>query len=363
MTTAWDQYGTYLDIDKILSAQKPLSKTASGKPVHDELLFIQFHQIYELWFKQILFELDDVITRLAADRVDESDMQPILTYLGRVVEIFKQTEGMIDVLETMPPQSFVDFREYLGTASGFQSAQFRLIETRLGLTRKTRLCVFHGQFDDNLKPQTQAALKQAESVPTLFEALDCWLSRTPFVNLHEYAFFKDYRAAVEGMFMEKINLARTSLSGDALAAELEAIAKGRQKFESIFDEQQHAAAQSEGRWRLSWKALQAALFITIYRDTPVLQAPYALLTQIMNVDALLARWRFRHAMMVQRMVGMSMGTGGSSGFEYLMATVQSHRIFTDLFALSSYLIPSKSMPPLPEDIKREMGYSYTTKAA
>jgi tryptophan 2,3-dioxygenase len=362
MPAAWDQYGTYLAIDKILDAQRPQS-TAAGNPVHDELLFIQFHQVYELWFKQILFELDDVIGRLSAERVAESDMQPILTYLGRVVEIFKQTEGMIDVLETMPPQSFVDFREYLGTASGFQSAQFRLIETRLGLERKTRLCVFHGQFDDNLKPETRHALKQAEAVPTLFAALDRWLSRTPFVNLNEYAFFKEYRAAVDVMFAEKITTARTTLQGEALATELAAIAKGREKFESIFDEEKHSRAQEEGRWRLSWKALQAALFITIYRDSPVLQAPYALLTEIMNVDALLARWRFRHAMMVQRMVGMSMGTGGSSGFEYLMATVQSHRIFTDLFALSTYLIPSRMLPPLPEDIQREMNYTFTTKAA
>ena len=112
---------------------------------------------------------------------------------------------------------------------------------------------------------------------------------------------------------------------------------------------------------MSWKALQAALFITIYRDKPMLQAPYKLLTSIMDVDALLARWRFRHAMMVQRMVGMGMGSGGSSGFEYLMSTVQSHRIFTDLFALSTYLIPSRMLPELPAEISREMNYAYSAK--
>ena len=356
----WDQYGEYLDVTRILGAQNPRSAVA-GKAVHDEMLFIQFHQIYELWFKQILFELDDVLMRLSGDTVSENDMQPILTYLGRVVEIFKQMVSMIDVLETMPPQSFVDFREYLGTASGFQSAQFRLIETRLGLLRKARLCVFHGQFDDNLQPSSQEAIKTAEKQPSLFEALDLWLSRTPFVNLGGYAFWNEYRAAVHGMFAEKVSIARTTLSGDVLAAELDAIERGQKKFEGIFDEEQHAAAQTEGRWRLSWKALQAALFITIYRDKPMLQAPYKLLTSIMDVDALLARWRFRHAMMVQRMVGMGMGSGGSSGFEYLMSTVQSHRIFTDLFALSTYLIPSRMLPELPAEISREMNYAYSAK--
>jgi tryptophan 2,3-dioxygenase len=357
----WDQYGDYLQVDQILGAQRPRSH-AAGQGVHDEMLFIQFHQIYELWFKQILFELDDVLARLSADVVNERDMQPILTYLGRAVEIFKQLEGMIDVLETMPPQSFVDFREHLGTASGFQSAQFRLIETRLGLQRKSRLCVFHGQFDENLNAQSQAAIQSAEKQPNLFDALDGWLSRTPFVNLGGYAFWSEYRTAVYGMFDQKIAAARAALSGEVLKNELEAIARGKEKFEAIFDEKQHASAQAEGRWRLSWKALQASLFITIYRDEPVLQAPYNLLKCIMDVDALLARWRFRHALMVQRMVGLGVGTGGSSGYEYLMATVQTHRIFTDLFALSTYLIPSRLLPALPEEVSKKMHYQYSAKA-
>ena len=270
-------------------------------------------------------------------------------------------KASVDVLETMPPQSFIDFREYLGTASGFQSAQFRLIETRLGLKRGARLCVFHGQFDDNLHEESKAAIRRAEAGPTLFDVLDGWLTRTPFVNLGSYAFWKEYRAAVTAMFDQKLAAARTAFSGEALKNEEDLIARGRQKFDSIFDEKQHAGAQKEGRWRLSWKALQAALFITIYRDEPVLQAPYALLKCVMDVDALLARWRFRHALMVQRMVGGSSGTGGSSGYEYLMATVQTHRIFTDLFALSAYLIPSRLLPALPKEISKEMCYSYSAK--
>jgi len=357
----WDQYSGYLHLEKILGAQHPLS-AAAGKPVHDEMLFIQFHQIYELWFKQVLFELNDVIIRLSGKSVDESDMQPILIYLGRVVEIFKQMINMIDVLETMPPQSFVDFREHLGTASGFQSAQFRLIETRLGLLRKNRLCVFHSDFDEHLHADSKTVIREAEKQPNLFDQVDSWLSRTPFVNLGGYTFWGEYRTAVEAVFETKSRIAREMLTGDALKQELDAIARGREKFAGIFDEKKHALAQKEGRWRMSWKALQAALFITIYRNEPMLQAPYTLLTRVMDVDELLARWRFRHALMVQRMVGMGMGTGGSSGYEYLMNTVQTHRIFTDLFALSSYLIPSHALPALPADISREMDYTYSAKA-
>ncbi|MGB9152425.1 MAG: tryptophan 2,3-dioxygenase family protein [Alphaproteobacteria bacterium] len=358
---SWDQYGKYLNLEKLLDAQNPCSASIGGALIHDEILFIQFHQIYELWFKQILCELDEIQTRLSRDCISESEMQPILTYLGRIVEIFKQLESMIDVLQTMPSQAFVDFREYLGTASGFQSVQFRLIETRLGLQRKDRLCVFHGQFDDAFNTDNKSLIRSTEKHPNLFEQIDGWLSRTPFVNFGEYTFLNEYRAAIAKMFADKTTAARQSLTGEALDKELAALENGKKKFESIFDPEIYAAAQQEGRWRLSWRALQAALFITIYRHEPVLQAPYALLTKIMDVDELLARWRFRHALIVQRMVGHGVGTGGSSGYEYLMKTVQTHRIFTDLFALSAYLIPSRLLPPLPADISAGMDYRYTAK--
>lgn len=356
---AWDQYDEYLCLDNILDAQKPLSD-AAGAPAHDEMLFIQFHQIYELWFKQILFELDDIQKRFSADIMNDKDMQPILHYLSRIVEIFKHLESMIDILETMPPQSFVDFREHFGTASGFQSLQFRLIETRLGLLRENRLSVFHGEFDKDLQDASKQAIKKAETSDSLYVQLDTWLSRTPFVELGAYNFWDEYRGAVHAMLDDKIKGAKSHLSGETLDKELAALERGRDKFDSIFDENKHKKAQEDGAWRMSWKALQAALFITIYKEEPVLQSPHALLTKIMDVDELIARWRFRHALMVQRMVGNNMGSGGSAGYGYLMNTLEKHRIFTDLFSLSTYLIPSRLIPPLPEDISKEMGYRYAS---
>lgn len=355
----WDLYHDYEGLDQILKAQNPWSN-AAGDPVHDEMLFIVFHQVYELWFKQILFEMDDIQKRFANDVVDDRDMQPILTYLNRIVEILRHIVGMIDILETMPPQSFVDFRQYLKTASGFQSWQFRLIETRLGLRRTERIPVFHGEFDADLRAESKQAIINAEQKPTLYDQIDQWLSRTPFVNDEDYKFWEEYRNAVYKMFDEKENLARQNLEGEIRDKELEALDKGRHKFDSIFDEEKHAEAQAQGTWRLSLKALQAALFITIYSREPVLQGPSQLLRLITDVDELLARWRCRHALMVQRMVGMSAGTGGSSGYSYLLATVEKHRIFTDLFSLSSYLIPSAALPPLPDRISRQMNYRYSS---
>ena len=356
----WDIYHEYEGLDKILTAQKPWSDEA-GDPVHDEMLFQLFHQVYELWFKQILFELDDVQKRFASDIVDDRDMQPILTYLNRIAEILKHVVGVLDILETMPPQSFVDFRQYLKTATGFQSWQFRLIELRLGLRREDRIPVFHGEFDDDLRVESKQAIRDAEAFPSLYEQIDQWLSRTPFMNDGDYKFWEEYRTALYKMFDEKELFARQALSGETLEKELAALQNGRQKFDSIFDEDQHAKAQEKGTWRMSLKALQAALFITIYSNEPVLQGPHRLLRLITDIDELLAVWRCRHALMVQRMVGMGAGTGGSSGFSYLMATLEKHRIFTDLFVLSSYLIPSKSLPALPDKISRQMSYSYAVE--
>ncbi len=353
----WDQYHEYEELDKILTAQKLRSEEA-GAPAHDEMLFIIFHQVYELWFKQILFEMDDIQQRFSAEIVDDRDMQPILRYLNRIYEILRNLINMIDILETMPPQAFVDFRQYLGTASGFQSWQFRLIETRLGLRRENRIPVFHGEFDADLANESRKRIHEAESSPSLYDQMDRWLSRTPFIDWQDYKFWEEYRGAVYKMFDEKEAVARNTFSDETLQKELQAIENGRHKFDSIFDADKHAQAQENGVWRMSLKALQAALFINIYSHEPILQGPSQLLKSLTDIDECLARWRYRHALMVQRMVGMGAGTGGSSGYNYLLETLQKHRIFTDLFSLSSYLIPSQSLPALPDHISRQMRYQY-----
>lgn len=346
----WDRYGEYLQIDKILDAQTPWSGTPGGPDfAHDEMLFIIFHQTYELWFRQILFELGDVQTRFSNTVVDDHDIQPIVARLNRIAEIFKVLERQIDVLETMTPQDFIDFRDALKSASGFQSLQFRLIETRLGLRREDRLSFNHGAYDRDYADTSKTAIQQAESLPSLHDLLDSWLARTPFIDDGDYKFWDAYRRAVHKMLDDKEQFFKTTLTGEGLTRELDGITRGRQKFDNIFDSRDRV-------WRLSPKALQAALFITIYRTEPMLQGPAKLLDLMMDIDSLMARWRFRHALMVQRMMGLSAGTGGSSGHSYLMQTLEKHRIFTDLFSLSTYLIPASARPALPADLSHKMGY-------
>jgi tryptophan 2,3-dioxygenase len=352
-----DLYSDYLCLDRILDAQKPWSGQGS-EPAHDEMLFIVFHQTYELWFRQVLFELDDIQRRFSASVVDDRDMLPILSRLERVVAIWRLLVRQLDVLETMAPQDFLDFRESLRTASGFQSWQFRLIEARLGLRRGDRIPVFHGHFDDAFDAQRREQIAQAESRPSLYDQIDGWLSRTPFVDFGDYKFWESYRDAVDRVLDAKAAQARQSLGAQALVVELAAIEQGRRKFHVIFAEAEHARGRQEGLWRMSWRGLQAALLITLYREQPILQMPARLLSLIMDVDELLSLWRYRHALIVQRMMGMAIGTGGSAGYGYLIATLEKHRIFTDLYGLATYLIPSRALPPLPEAVRAQMGYRY-----
>ncbi len=118
-------YGSYLKLPELLSLQEQ----ASDPEEHDELLFIVIHQVYELWFKEILHELDEFVEHLDDDRQAQSGHQ-----LRRVLRILKTLISQMDVLETMTPLEFKSFRSFLNNSSGFQSAQFREIEFLAPLT-------------------------------------------------------------------------------------------------------------------------------------------------------------------------------------------------------------------------------------
>jgi tryptophan 2,3-dioxygenase len=357
-------YADYLKLDTLLSAQAPES-ARQGTTAHDEMLFIIVHQAYELWFRQILHELDRIQHDFESENVADESLGRIVHGLDRINEILKLLIQQLDVLETMTPLDFLDFRDLLMPASGFQSMQFRAIETRLGLKREGRLLFDERAFDDRLSPADRARLADTEKKPKLVEQLDRWLSRTPFIAMGSFAFGKAYRTAVETMLRADAQRVRASLvlTEDQRKAEAAAIEAALEKFNAIFAPEGAPSESSESSsWRMSLSAVQAALFITVYRDQPVLQLPFRLLTALMDIEESLTLWRYRHALMVQRMIGVKIGTGGSSGHDYLRRTVEAHRVFADLFQLSTYLIPRSALPPLPPDVRRRMGFVYASHA-
>jgi tryptophan 2,3-dioxygenase len=260
-------------------------------------------------------------------------------------------------METMTPLDFLDFRDLLYPASGFQSVQFREIEIRLGLRGEERLTFDRTPFESKLSEADRERLRVASERPSLLSLLDRWLSRTPFVDWGGTPFRDAYRAAVVGMLQSDAAKVRGDihLSSRQRAAEALAIEAALKNFADLFDE----AAQTS--WTMSPRAVEAALLITLYRDEPALNQAFRLIQSLMDVDETMTLWRYRHALMVRRMLGVKPGTGGSSGHDYLRATAEQHGIFRDLFRLSTYLIPRSALPRLPDSVARRTSFVYATE--
>uniref|UniRef100_A0A671S068 Tryptophan 2,3-dioxygenase n=1 Tax=Sinocyclocheilus anshuiensis TaxID=1608454 RepID=A0A671S068_9TELE len=344
-------YGEYLQLDKVLNAQV-LQSQQKGDKIHDEHLFIVTHQAYELWFKQILWELDSVRDLFIKKHVrDERNMLKVVSRIHRITMIFKLLVEQFAVLETMTALDFFDFREYLSPASGFQSLQFRLLEAKIGVADHLRVPYNRRHYRDNFHGQESETLLSSEQEPTLLQLVEKWLERTPGLENDGFNFWGKLQANIEeGLKME--NLTRCfdlqkmedSEVKEDLLAELN---KQTEIFTALFDPKRHEHLLSKGELRLSYKALQGALMINFYREEPRFQVPFQLLTALMEIDTLMTKWRYNHVCMVHRMIGSKAGTGGSSGYHYLRSTVSDrYKVFVDLFNLTKFLVPRSWVPKL-----------------
>lgn len=355
-------YSEYLQLDKILSSQSPKSFEAN-EPAHDEMLFIVIHQSYELWFKQILHEINSIIDMFKKEHVDEEKIGLIISRLRRVTEIQKVMIEQFNIMETMTPMDFLEFRDFLVPASGFQSFQFRMLENKLGLKLSSRLTYNRNIYSQALSKEHQDTVKLTEEEDSLFTLIEKWLERTPFLNFKGFNFLDSYKNAVNEMLENDREIIQNNptMTNHEIENQLKELEKTKENFSALFDEDKHIELINKGERRLSFKATHAALFISLYRDQPILHLPYNLLSYLVNIDELFSTWRYRHAMMVHRMIGTKIGTGGSSGFNYLKATIDSHKIFTDFFNLSTFLIPRSMLPDLPQEIKKQLGFYITAE--
>lgn len=252
-------YGEYLQLQRLLDAQRPLS---SG-PEHDEWLFIAVHQVYELWFKQILVEVERLCEVLEAGETHHA-----LATLKRLLTILKTLVSQVDVLETMTPMSFGSFRDRLDTASGFESVQFRHVEFLLGHKRRS------------------AALRYPEGSPErtrLLAALEersLWDSFVRYLQLNGFA------------------VPQAVLTRDVT-----------QPIEPSPEMQQ--------------------VLIDVYRQDALATQ---LCERLVDLDEGLQEWRYRHVKMVERTIGTKLGSGGSSGAEYLKTTLFTP-LYPDLWAI------------------------------
>jgi tryptophan 2,3-dioxygenase len=353
-------YTEYLKINELLELQKRRS-VEFGVPAHDETLFIITHQAYELWFKQILTELDSVLEIFGSSKLDESSMGTAVARLHRICEIQKLLIQQINVMETMTPLDFLDFRDMLYPASGFQSTQNRMIENKLGLKAETRLTYNSQPYHAPVSEPDRKQMLAAENAPSLFDLVDAWLSRTPFLRTDDFDFWAEYRKTVDATFDADRETVRShpGLKSEEKTRNLTEIDSAHEMFRSLFDAAKYEELRASGAFRMSYQALHAALLIQLYRDQPVFNLPFQLITALQDIDELMTTWRYRHSLMAHRMLGRKIGTGGSSGAQYLKMATDKHRIFSDFFNLATFLIPRSRRPALPAKVREKLGFHYS----
>lgn len=353
-------YPGYLELDKVLDAQHPKS-TEHGKEAHDETLFIVIHQVYELWFKQIIHELSSVTKLFKDNVVDEKNIGIAVSRLNRIREIQKILIDQIRVLETMTPLDFFEFRDYIVPASGFQSLQFRKIETMLGLEISHRVSFNNKKYYDSLIEQEKKEMKALEKEDSLLDLINNWLERTPFLSFDDFDFLAVYHKAIQDRLAQEKEVIQknTNISDDEKPIRIKMLEESLKQFEYIFDKNKYNELVEKGERQLSYESTLAVLFINLYRDQPILQLPFKLLSDLVDIDELFTTWRHRHALMVLRIIGRKVGTGGSSGHDYLNKTAEQHKIFKDLYNISTLLIPRSFLPDLPKSFEKRLGFYYT----
>uniref|UniRef100_A0A0K0G128 Tryptophan 2,3-dioxygenase n=1 Tax=Strongyloides venezuelensis TaxID=75913 RepID=A0A0K0G128_STRVS len=342
-------YSTYLKLDKLLDAQELRSATNEGEVVHDEHLFIIVHQAYELWFKQIIFDIDVIRELLSRSFVDETKTLKIVSYLERIVRILKLLVDQMLILETMSPLDFIEFRSFLTTSSGFQSLQFRLLENKIGIDPRNRV-KYNAQHYKNAfdTEDEREKVEKSEQEPSLFVLIERWLERTPGIHPTEKepGFWAQYEEAV-GKYLDHMKSDAETYDKDSegykiAMAEYE---KTKTSYETILNKEYHEAAVEKRERRFSYNAMKGAMMICLHREMPRFSQPYQILVYLMDIDSLFTKWRYNHLLAVQRMIGNKMGSGGSSGYLYLRSTIaDKYKVFLDLFNLSTWIIPRIYIP-------------------
>jgi tryptophan 2,3-dioxygenase len=337
-------YHDYLQLDKILNAQFPESDKHNAS-AHDEMLFIVIHQAYELWFKQLHHEADSLVAIMRQPSLNDNspELQTVVHRLNRMSVILRVLVHQIDILETMTPMDFLDFRDMLRPASGFQSWQFKLLEAKLGLKFEYR----HGKeyYTAQLRQEHVDLIKQAETNQSFLQLVNDWLERMPFFDETE-AWKELYTTKPNGI--HPFWVAYTNSYSNSLA---EAEKNNLEAFQEVLFE------HKETHYTLSAKANRAALFIMLYRGYPLLQLPFQILNNLLEIDEQLSTWRHRHMNMVHRMIGTRIGTGGSSGKDYLKSAADKHYIFKEIAQLTSFLIERRKLPQLPKAIEQKLGFA------
>ena len=336
-------YADYLNLHEFLDLQ------GGDELSNDQLHFVIVHQSFELWFKLIISELRCVRDVLGQTLVPEAEVPTAVHHMERVTEIFRLMAHQWKVMGTLTPQDFLAFRDGLGTASGFESFQMRELEIMLGLPDSDRvaemdpLAHFRKLAERSERDaDILANLEATAAAPSLAESLTRWLTRTP---IQGSLYGDEGDDAVVTGFVEEYLVAQARLSDEAVQR---LATQGVQDMDAVRARFEGAAAGAREFLMPDGEADRARvglLFIESYRELPLLAWPRTLIDAVVGLEEAMLLWRSAHARMVERMIGRRVGTGGSSGVDYLDATTR-YRVFGDLWAVRTLLIKQEALPPL-----------------
>ena len=356
-TTYWD----YIRVEDLLSLQGGLGRDESGL-ANEEVLFVTVHQVFELWFKLILRELRSARDLFTREVVAEQELSGVTERLRRVTTIFRVAAQHFEVVETLGTRRYLEFRNKLMPASGFQSAQMRCIEILFGLEEAERIepgaagsyLAALRYADDRPSWSSELVERQLADRPTLKEAIEGWLSRTPIDGVpHDDPAAPERLEAFIARFVEAhgTEVEASRAHATALATDEDQV----ERLNAMYAEEQAAVraflSPSVQQWgeegaRRRARIRVAMLFIETYRELPLLAWPREILAALIEVEQAFLIFRQRHARMVERVIGRRTGTGGSSGVAYLDQTALSYRIFGDLWAIRTLLIRPAAAPQL-----------------
>jgi tryptophan 2,3-dioxygenase len=349
-------YWDYLQLDTLLTLQNGLEEESQLIP--DELHFIITHQVFELWFKLALAELRYARDHLAAPEVPEEKIPYVVHHLRRVNRVLNLLVNSFEVMETLTPQDFLSFRDKLTPSSGFQSFQMRELEMLMGMQDSGRIrygktdALEHIRALADKSPAGAMAwgrLEKASQEQSIREALHEWLYRTPIQGSSPGdagdtetvdAFLESYLAAIDTQHTEQA--ARLIATGLGNPEDIEARFSGNTEQARQFLLVGDLPEEQRPRRR---RIRAALLFIESYRTLPLLAWPRLLVDTMVEFEEQMVLFRTRHARMVERIIGRRVGTGGSSGVDYLDKTTRI-RIFTDLWSVRTVLLPRERTPPV-----------------
>ena len=351
-------YKDYLSLNSILNSQHPASFEEGNTPAHDEMLFIIIHQATELWFKQILFELDYIMEVFDQEKINDNseELNLVRHRLHRIIAINELLNQQVTILDTMTPLDFLEFRNLLAPSSGFQSVQFRLIEARLGLKLEKRheSAYYKRTNEGGFTLPDYESINAVENKLTLLQQINRWLERMPFFKED---FWASFNSEANQQNMHPFWFTYRKVYEEGL------VDREKNKlpdFDYVFFEKQIDGSSDEQlktlRSDLSPAAMRAALFIMLYRDFPMFQTSYQILDALIEIDHAMSNWRHKHFIMVRRMIGMRVGTGNTSGRGYLEGALNKHYVFKDISGLSTYLIERKKLPHLPYELIKQLSF-------